>query len=240
MPVQPRRRIDVSRDKIRTSCLTEEPALVRSLVEAVALDGNDRATIGKQAARLVDEVRAGGQAGRMEAFLAEYGLSTKEGVALMCLAEAMLRVPDARTVDELIRDKITPHDWAAHIGDSGSILVNSSTWALMLTGRILDDDGEGVAGTLHALVRRLGEPVVRSAVGHAMAEMGAQFVLGECIEGAIDRGAAMSDQGCTFSFDMLGEAARTERDAERYHASYQAAISAIAREARHDEIRDNP
>ncbi|MDE0698800.1 MAG: bifunctional proline dehydrogenase/L-glutamate gamma-semialdehyde dehydrogenase, partial [Boseongicola sp.] len=205
----------MSRDKIRASCLTEESALVRSLVEATALDATDRTAIGRHAARLVNEVRASGQPGRMEAFLTEYGLSTKEGVALMCLAEAMLRVPDARTVDELIRDKITPHDWAAHVGDSGSILVNASTWALMLTGRILDDDGEGVAGTLHALVRRLGEPVVRTAVGHAMAEMGAQFVLGETIESAIERGAMVSGQGCSYSFDMLGEAARTERDAER-------------------------
>ncbi|MYA89686.1 MAG: bifunctional proline dehydrogenase/L-glutamate gamma-semialdehyde dehydrogenase PutA [Boseongicola sp. SB0662_bin_57] len=230
----------MSRDKIRASSLTEESALVRSLVEATALDATDRTAIGGHAARLVNEVRAGGQAGRMEAFLAEYGLSTKEGVALMCLAEAMLRVPDARTVDELIRDKITPHDWAAHVGDSGSILVNASTWALMLTGRILDDDGEGVAGTLHAIVRRLGEPVVRTAVGHAMAEMGAQFVLGETIESAIERGAMVSDQGCTYSFDMLGEAARTEHDAERYRAAYQAAISAIAHEARDGEVRNNP
>ncbi len=230
----------MSRDKIRASCLTEESALVRSLVEATALDATDRTAIGRHAARLVNEVRASGQPGRMEAFLTEYGLSTKEGVALMCLAEAMLRVPDARTVDELIRDKITPHDWAAHVGDSGSILVNASTWALMLTGRILDDDGEGVAGTLHALVRRLGEPVVRTAVGHAMAEMGAQFVLGETIESAIERGAMVSGQGCSYSFDMLGEAARTERDAERYRAAYQAAISAIARAAGSDEIRDNP
>ena len=230
----------MSRDKIRASCLIEESALVRSLVEAAALDATDRTAIGRHAARLVNEVRTSGQTGRMEAFLAEYGLSTKEGVALMCLAEAMLRVPDARTVDELIRDKITPHDWAAHVGDSGSILVNASTWALMLTGRILDDDGEGVAGTLHALVRRLGEPVVRTAVGHAMAEMGAQFVLGETIESAIERGATVSGQGCTYSFDMLGEAARTERDAERYRAAYQAAISAIARAAGSDEIRDNP
>ncbi len=240
MPNGPLRGIDMSRERIRTSCLAGESALVRDLAAAAALDAADRAAIGKHAAHLVEEVRASGQAGRMEAFLAEYGLSTKEGVALMCLAEAMLRVPDARTVDELIRDKITPHDWAAHIGDSGSILVNASTWALMLTGRILDDDGEGVAGTLHALVRRLGEPVVRSAVGHAMAEMGAQFVLGETIESAIDRGAAMSEQGCTFSFDMLGEAARTECDAEHYRGAYQEAISAIANEAGSDAVRDNP
>ena len=230
----------MSRDKIRASRLTEESALVRSLVEAVGLDANDRATIGRHATGLVEKVRASGHAGRMEAFLAEYGLSTKEGVALMCLAEAMLRVPDAKTVDELIRDKITPHDWAAHVGDSGSILVNASTWALMLTGRILDDDEEGVVGTLHGLVRRLGEPVVRAAVGHAMAEMGTQFALGETIESAIDRGATVSGQDCTYSFDMLGEAARTERDAERYRAAYQAAISAIGRQAGADEVRDNP
>ncbi len=230
----------MSRDGIRASCLAEESVLIRNLAAVTALDATDRAAISRHAARLVEQVRTSGRAGRMEAFLAEYGLSTKEGVALMCLAEAMLRVPDARTVDELIRDKITPHDWAAHVGDSGSILVNASTWALMLTGRILDDDEEGVAGTLHALVRRLGEPVVRTAVGRAMADMGAQFVLGETIESAIERGARVSDQGCTHSFDMLGEAARTERDAERYLAAYDAAISAIARAARDDEVRNNP
>ncbi|MXW86567.1 MAG: bifunctional proline dehydrogenase/L-glutamate gamma-semialdehyde dehydrogenase, partial [Boseongicola sp. SB0667_bin_21] len=240
MPKRFRPSVDMSRDGIRASCLAEESVLIRNLAAVTALDATDRAAISRHAARLVEQVRTSGRAGRMEAFLAEYGLSTKEGVALMCLAEAMLRVPDARTVDELIRDKITPHDWAAHVGDSGSILVNASTWALMLTGRILDDDEEGVAGTLHALVRRLGEPVVRTAVGRAMADMGAQFVLGETIESAIERGARVSDQGCTHSFDMLGEAARTERDAERYLAAYDAAISAIARAARDDEVRNNP
>ncbi len=230
----------MNRNTIRSATLADEAGLVRGLAEKARLTPEDRATISDRATRLVQDVRTTGKVGTMEAFLAEYGLSTDEGVALMCLAEAMLRVPDADTVDELIRDKITPHDWAAHVGDSGSILVNASTWALMLTGRILEDEGAGVVGTLHGLVRRLGEPVIRKAVGQAMAEMGSQFVLGETIEGAMKRGLGMTEKGYTYSFDMLGEAARTEADAADYHAAYLDAIRAISRSAKSDDIRDNP
>ena len=235
-----RNAIDMSRNRIRAFCLADESELVRNLVAEMQLGAVDRAAIVQKAIRIVRQVRANGQAGRMDAFMSEYGLSTKEGVALMCLAEAMLRVPDTMTVDELIRDKITPNDWAAHIGDSGSILVNASTWALMLSGRILSDEGEGVAGTLHTLVRRMGEPVVRRAVWRAMSELGTQFVLGETIESAIHRGIAMRDQGYTFSYDMLGEAACTERDAEHYFAAYREAISAISQDAGEGEIQSNP
>jgi RHH-type transcriptional regulator, proline utilization regulon repressor / proline dehydrogenase / delta 1-pyrroline-5-carboxylate dehydrogenase len=118
----------------------------------------------------------------MEVFLAEYGLSTDEGIALMCLAEALLRVPDAETMDALIEDKIAPSNWGKHLGRSASSLVNASTWALMLTGRVLDDSEPGIVGHLRAAVKRLGEPVIRTAVGRAMKEMGRQFVLGETIE----------------------------------------------------------
>ena len=118
----------MNRDAIRTAYLTEESPLVRQLAADTGLDARARSAIAARAAELVRAVRAMGKVGMMESFLAEYGLSTDEGVALMCLAEAMLRVPDNQTVDELIRDKITPHDWASHIGDSGSILVNASTW----------------------------------------------------------------------------------------------------------------
>ncbi len=227
------------RDTIRAQYLAEETPLVRQLAAALP-DAATRAHISARAAELVRSVRETGKVGVMESFLAEYGLSTDEGVALMCLAEAMLRVPDSATVDELIRDKITPHDWASHIGDSGSILVNASTWALMLTGKVLDDDGAGVAGTLHALVRRMGEPVIRRAVGQAMAEMGAQFVLGRTIEEAMGRGEAMVARGYTYSYDMLGEAARTEPDALRYHAAYAEAIAAIAGRAGAGDVRRNP
>jgi RHH-type transcriptional regulator, proline utilization regulon repressor / proline dehydrogenase / delta 1-pyrroline-5-carboxylate dehydrogenase len=129
---------------------------------------------------LVKAIRSDGRPGLMEVFLAEYGLSTREGIALMCLAEALLRVPDADTIDALIEDKIAPSDWGVHLGKSSSPLVNASTWALLLTGRVLQD-GEGMASVLKGAVRRLGEPVIRTAVGRAMKEMGRQFVLGETI-----------------------------------------------------------
>ncbi len=228
------------RDQIRAQTLADEPALVRDLAGRTGLDAEARAAISANAADLVRAVRADGKVGMMERFLAEYGLSTDEGVALMCLAEAMLRVPDSETVDALIRDKITPHDWASHIGDSGSILVNASTWALMLTGKVLDDEGTGVVGTLHGLVRRLGEPVIRKAVGQAMAEMGGQFVLGETIGAAMERGDGMVDKGYTYSYDMLGEAARTDADALRYHRAYADAISAISDRATHGDVAANP
>src|SRR5690606_8169836 len=155
-------------------------------------------------------------------------------------AEALLRVPDAETVDDLIRDKIAPHDWSAHSGESASILVNASTWALMLTGRVLDDSGEGVEATLRAMVRRLGEPVIRAAVAAAMREMGEQFVLGRTIGEALRRGRDKTAKGYTYSYDMLGEAARTSADAERYFEAYRKAIAALKGEARSDDNRLNP
>lgn len=228
------------RAAIRDHTLADETELVRALVTETDLSKADRDAISDSAANLVRQVRDTGKIGMMESLLAEYGLSTDEGVALMCLAEAMLRVPDTDTVDELIRDKITPHDWASHIGDSGSILVNASTWGLLLTGRVLEDEGPGVVGTLHGLVRRLGEPVIRKAVGQAMAEMGSQFVLGRTIDEAMKRGHAMEQKGYTYSYDMLGEAARTDADARRYHAAYAEAIRTIAQAATHDNVASNP
>jgi RHH-type proline utilization regulon transcriptional repressor/proline dehydrogenase/delta 1-pyrroline-5-carboxylate dehydrogenase len=176
----------------------------------------------------------------MDVFLAEYGLSTDEGVALMCLAEALLRVPDAATIDALIEDKIAPSDWSRHIGHSSSPLVNASTWGLMLTGKVLNDDEPGVAGTLRGMIKRLGEPVIRAAVGQAMREMGRQFVLGEDIAAALKRARGKEAEGFTYSYDMLGEAARTAADAARYARAYRDAIRAIAGAARHGDIAANP
>ena len=174
-------------------------------------------------------------------FLGEYGLSTREGVALMCLAEAMLRVPDNFTIDALISDKITPGDWGRHLGGSSSPLVNASTWALLLTGSVLSaGDAEGLAHNLRGVVRRLGEPVVRTAVARAMTELGRQFVLGRTIGEAMDRATDMEDRGYTYSYDMLGEAARTEIDAASYHAAYDVAIAAIAARTKDRPVRDNP
>ncbi|MCR4266222.1 bifunctional proline dehydrogenase/L-glutamate gamma-semialdehyde dehydrogenase PutA [Nitratireductor sp. ZSWI3] len=228
------------RTDIRAHYLADEATVLERLVGLADLSPSAREGISRDAADLVRAVRGSGDTHLMEAFLSEYGLSTREGVALMCLAEALLRVPDAETMDDLIRDKISPHDWSAHSGGSASIFVNASTWALMLTGRVLDDEGEGVEATLRGLVRRLGEPVIRKAVSKAMREMGEQFVLGRTIEEAMKRGQLLIAKGYSYSYDMLGEAARTEADALRYHKAYADAIAALRRSAGRDDIRANP
>ncbi len=225
---------------ITAASLAEEAPLVRRLISDAALDAAARARITTAGADLVSRIRASTRPGLMEVFLAEYGLSTDEGIALMCLAEALLRVPDAQTMDALIEDKIAPSDWGRHLGQSSSSLVNASTWALMLTGRVLDDREPGVVGHLRAAVRRLGEPVIRTAVARAMKEMGRQFVLGETINSAMTRAEELEAKGYTYSYDMLGEAARTAADAKRYEAAYAAAIRAIGKAAKGDDIRANP
>jgi RHH-type transcriptional regulator, proline utilization regulon repressor / proline dehydrogenase / delta 1-pyrroline-5-carboxylate dehydrogenase len=225
---------------IQRASLTDETTLVQRLAAEAALDHAARAAIVANGADLVKRIRASARPGLMEVFLAEYGLSTDEGIALMCLAEALLRVPDAETMDALIEDKIAPSDWGRHLGKSASSLVNASTWALMLTGKVLDDREGGIAGALRGAVRRLGEPVIRTAVSRAMKEMGRNFVLGETIDKAMDRARDLETKGYTYSYDMLGEAARTEADARRYHLSYSAAITAIARAAKGNDIRTNP
>ena len=225
---------------IANGSLADETGLVRRLVADAALDDSARAGITAAGADLVSRIRASAKPGLMEVFLAEYGLSTDEGIALMCLAEALLRVPDAETMDALIEDKIAPSDWGRHLGKSASSLVNASTWALMLTGRVLDDTEGGITRHLRAAVKRLGEPVIRTAVSRAMKEMGRNFVLGETIDKAMDRATELEGKGYTYSYDMLGEAARTEADARRYHLAYSAAITSIARAARGNDIRTNP
>ena len=217
-----------------------EMSALRSLVDVAGLSETDRRRIVAEAADLVSEIRATPRPGLMELFLAEYGLSTEEGTALMCLAEALLRVPDAPSLDALIEDKIRPADWGRHLGHSASSLVNAGTWALMLTGRVLDDEGQGVSGTLRGAMKRLGEPVIRTAVSRAMREMGRQFVLGQSIEAAMKRARGYEKIGYTYSYDMLGEAARTAEDAERYQAAYRDAIIAIAAAANADDSRSNP
>ena len=225
---------------IETGSLADEGALVTALIAQAGLDATARARVTASGADLVSRIRNSAKPGLMEVFLAEYGLSTDEGIALMCLAEALLRVPDAETMDALIEDKIAPGDWGRHLGKSASSLVNASTWALMLTGRVLDDTEPGVVGHLKAAVKRLGEPVIRRAVAQAMKEMGRQFVLGETIDAAMKRARDLESKGYTYSYDMLGEAARTEADARRYHLSYSKAITAIASACDSDDIRANP
>ncbi|WP_170331520.1 bifunctional proline dehydrogenase/L-glutamate gamma-semialdehyde dehydrogenase PutA [Ruegeria arenilitoris] len=228
------------RTHIDSQTYAEQSAVLESLVSQAALSQADRHAISDAAAQLVRDIRSSTSPGLMEVFLAEYGLSTDEGVALMCLAEALLRVPDADTIDALIEDKIAPSDWGKHLGHSSSSLVNASTWALMLTGKVLDEGKTSPVSALRGAIKRLGEPVIRTAVGRAMKEMGRQFVLGETIQSAMDRASGMEAKGYTYSYDMLGEAARTEADAARYHLSYSRAIAAIAEACTHDDIRANP
>ena len=204
---------------IRAAFLADETATLRTLAAQAATDDAARAAVGAQATRWIEGVRArhtGG--GGIETFLAEYGLGTHEGVLLMCIAEALLRIPDAATADRLIRDKLARGDWEKHLGGS-SLLVNASTWALMLTGRLSHfgrDDARDPAAGYERLVARLGEPVIRVALRRAMKVMADQFVMGRTIGEALARSRDAAHPNARHSFDMLGEAAYTAADARRY------------------------
>ena len=234
---------DKYRTAIRTAYLCDEAQTIKQLIPAMKLDQGARRRIEETATGLVDELRRAKQPGMMETFLAEYGLSTSEGVALMCLAEALLRVPDNLTMDALIQDKIAPADWGKHLGQSGSPLVNASTWALMLTGKVIaPEDAEqlDIARTVRAMIKRIGDPVIRNAVGQSMRILGHQFVLGRDIAEAVKRSGDNEAKGYTHSYDMLGEAAHTAADARRYFLSYSSAITALAKHCKHDDTRRNP
>ncbi|OXY80716.1 bifunctional proline dehydrogenase/L-glutamate gamma-semialdehyde dehydrogenase PutA [Oceanimonas doudoroffii] len=229
------------REQVRSHYLADEAKVIGALASGAAISADVRQRISARAAELVRQVRAGSTPTMMEKFLAQYGLTTKEGVALMCLAEALLRVPDRSTIDELIEDKISSGNWGEHRGRSSSSLINSSTWALLITGKLLSPvDRQGLSSTLRGMVKRLGEPVVRTAVGQAMKEMGRQFVLGRNIEEALKRAQKYEARGYTYSYDMLGEAARTDADALRYHKAYSSAIASLAPHCKHQDIRKNP
>lgn len=227
------------RARVRERYTADEAEVIDLLMEHIRLSDSDRAKVAAAGAQYVDRVRKETSPSMMEAFLAEYGLSTEEGVGLMCLAEALLRVPDAETIDDLIEDKIAPSNWGAHLGHSSSSLVNASTWALMLTGRVLDDDPKGPTRVLRSLVKRMGEPVVRTAVAQSMKILGRQFVLGQTIQEGMKNAREEEAEGYTYSYDMLGEAARTDADAKRYQKAYSDAITAIAKQAKGD-VRSSP
>jgi RHH-type proline utilization regulon transcriptional repressor/proline dehydrogenase/delta 1-pyrroline-5-carboxylate dehydrogenase len=228
-----------TRQAIRRRYGAHERDVVHDLVARIRLTADQRVAVSAKGAEIVQRVRDETSPSMMESFLAEYGLSTEEGVGLMCLAEALLRVPDAETIDDLIHDKIEPSNWGAHLGHSSSPLVNASTWALMLTGKVLDDDPRKPARALRGLVRRLGEPVVRTAVSQSMKLLGRQFVLGQTIEEGMKNARKLEAKGYTYSYDMLGEAARTDEDAVRYTEAYAKAIAAIAEQTKGD-VRSSP
>jgi RHH-type proline utilization regulon transcriptional repressor/proline dehydrogenase/delta 1-pyrroline-5-carboxylate dehydrogenase len=193
-------------------------------------------------ARILRERKASpGRAGLVQNLLQEYALSSQEGIALMCLAEALLRIPDAATRDALIRDKIANGQWQTHLGKSRSIFVNAATWGLLITGKLVSTHSEsGLSATIGRLVSMGGEALIRKGVDMAMRMMGEQFVTGETIDQALSNARIREAEGFTYSFDMLGEAALTEYDAERYLRDYEAAIHAIGKASAGRGIYDGP
>ncbi len=223
-------------DEIASYYLADENRLVGALIERAIFTEDERRRVADLARRLVHAARAGRQKySGVDAFMLEYGLTSEEGVILMCLAEALLRIPDAETADQLIAEKVGGGRWDKHVGHSDSLFVNASTWGLMLTGRIVKlkggDDDASPTGMLKRMVVRSGEPVIRQALKQAMRVMGDQFVLGRNIKEALNRAKAMEAKGYRFSYDMLGEAAKTGPDAERYFDRYMTAMDAVGRNA---------
>ena len=229
------------REAITGATRTPEQALVPGLVERARLEPDAAARVHALALRLAAGVReqvrgrgslmgSGGRAGLVQGLLQEFALDSQEGVALMCLAEALLRIPDAATRDALIRDKIGRGDWRAHLGHSPSLFVNAAAWGLVITGELVATHSEaGLTAALRGLLGRGGEPLIRKGVDLAMRLMGEQFVTGQTIEEALSRARPREARGFRFSYDMLGEAALTEEDAQRYLAAYAQAIEAIGR-----------
>ncbi|WP_372017512.1 bifunctional proline dehydrogenase/L-glutamate gamma-semialdehyde dehydrogenase PutA [Pseudoxanthomonas sp. 10H] len=221
------------RAAITAAWLRDEATHVRELLLQARQEPLVQADIDALAADLVRRVRARAQdQGAIEAFMRQYDLGSEEGVLLMCVAEALLRIPDQETADKLIRDKLGDADWEKHLGQSESVLVNASTWGLMLTGRLVnlnDLTRHDVPGAFKRLVGRVGEPVVRLAVRQAMRIMGHQFVMGRTISEALSRSKKGDNAHYRYSFDMLGEGALTMKDARRYLQAYRDAIHAIGR-----------
>jgi RHH-type proline utilization regulon transcriptional repressor/proline dehydrogenase/delta 1-pyrroline-5-carboxylate dehydrogenase len=216
------------REAITSACRRPEPDSVPLLIAAASLPAETMAAAASLARALVMKLRGKVRRGGIEGLIHEYALSSQEGVALMCLAEALLRIPDDATRDALIRDKIAGGDWEAHLGHSPSLFVNAATWGLMLTGRLTATHSErGLSAALARLIARGGEPLIRSAVNLAMRLMGEQFVAGQTIGEALERGQGWEAKGFRYSYDMLGEAAVTEAQARRYFEDYLQAIDAI-------------
>ncbi len=219
------------RARVRADHRIDESTHVRGLAEHAHLDPAAEKRVDGYARALVTHLRRQRRkVGNIDALMQEYDLSSEEGVTLMCLAEALLRIPDVRTQDEFIEEKLGAGDWHSHLGSSETFFVNASTFSLMVAGRLVSPR-EAPGDALNRLLRRLGEPVIRQAVRRAMRVLGRQFVLGETIEEARARSRDAEAAGYRYSYDMLGEAARTERDAERYFERYQAAIGAIGEAA---------
>ncbi len=230
--------------RITAAWARDEAEAVEELLGQASLPPAERELVLARATELVARVRSkASDQSAVESFMRQYDLSSEEGVLLMCVAEALLRIPDSATADKLIRDKLGEADWKRHLGGSDSMFVNASTWGLMLTGRLValaEDTRRDFGGALKRLVGRAGEPVVRLAVRQAMRIMGHQFVMGRTIEEALDRSAHKDNAAYRYSYDMLGEAALTQPDAERYHKAYKDAITALGRRGPFDSVLAAP
>ena len=221
------------RQAISDAYLADEDTAVESLIARAKMTPAEEGATLVLARDLVSQLRAGrvSRSG-VDAFTQEYALSSEEGVVLMCLAEALLRVPDPETQDRLIRDKIAGRSWERHLGHSQSLFVNASTWALMLSGHlveIMDTSRWDFEAIWRRIAARLGEPIIRQAVASAVRLLGRHFVLGRDMEEALKEARPLAERGYRFSFDMLGEAAITRADAARYLDRYRDAVRAIAR-----------
>ncbi|MFN7856563.1 MAG: trifunctional transcriptional regulator/proline dehydrogenase/L-glutamate gamma-semialdehyde dehydrogenase [Acidovorax sp.] len=222
-----------------------EPEALAPLLAQARLPQNHASAARQLALRIARGLRerkaSAGRAGIVQGLLQEFSLSSQEGVALMCLAEALLRIPDKATRDALIRDKISHGQWDAHLGKSSSLFVNAATWGLLITGKLVATHSEGsLGGSLSRLIGKGGEPLIRKGVDMAMRMMGEQFVTGETIEEALHNARTMESEGFRYSYDMLGEAALTRADAQRYYQSYEQAIHAIGKASAGRGIYEGP
>ncbi|WP_092406307.1 bifunctional proline dehydrogenase/L-glutamate gamma-semialdehyde dehydrogenase PutA [Dokdonella immobilis] len=235
---------DAARARITAAWSRDETEAVNELLSQASMTAAEREAVLARASELVARVRAkAGNQSAVESFMREYDLSSEEGVLLMCVAEALLRVPDSETADKLIRDKLGEANWKKHVGASESLFVNASTWGLMLTGSLVqlaEETRSNFVGALRRLVGRAGEPVIRLAVRQAMRIMGYQFVMGRTIKEAQDRSVQKENAAYRYSYDMLGEAALTAHDAERYMQSYRDAILALGKRGPWKDVLDAP
>ncbi|HTJ95238.1 MAG TPA: trifunctional transcriptional regulator/proline dehydrogenase/L-glutamate gamma-semialdehyde dehydrogenase [Pararobbsia sp.] len=236
--VQPQ---SVLRSAITSAYRRPEPECLPFLIEQARLPAVQADAARALAKKLVTTLRGKRSGGGVEGLIHEFSLSSQEGVALMCLAEALLRIPDRATRDALIRDKISKGDWKSHVGNAPSMFVNAATWGLMITGKLVTTNSEtGLSSALTRLIGKGGEPLIRKGVDMAMRLMGEQFVTGETISEALANSRKYEARGFRYSYDMLGEAATTEEDAQRYYASYEQAIHAIGKAAGGRGIYEGP
>lgn len=211
--------------------MVDESTWLKQLLPLAMPSDQEKQSIETQTTELIKTIRADKKSVQMiDALLLEYSLDTHEGILLMCLAEALMRIPDAATADALIRDKLSVADWKSHLKNSDSVFVNASTWGLMLTGKVIglkESEAQSPTQGLNRLVNKMSEPVIRKAMHQAMKIMGHQFVLGRTIAEAQKNGKTMRDKGYTYSYDMLGEAALTTQDSQKYFNDYLMAITAV-------------